>query len=211
MIADPPDGWRAAGFEPDGHALQVGSVRLRLEATRGGRGIVGWSLRGLEITELDGLPTTIAAGEPAVAARQPNGVTAVDHVVAFTPDLDRTVDALRALADDGHAVLLITHDIAAAERAATDVAVMYASRIVEQGPAAEVFTDPWHPYTRGLLAATPSRGLRPLPGHPPNLSALPSGCAFRPRCPSRDTCADDPALVPLPGGRFLACAHHGDR
>jgi peptide/nickel transport system ATP-binding protein len=54
--------------------------------------------------------------------------------------------------------------------------------------AAEVFGDPWHPYTQGLLAATPARGLHPLPGHPPNLSDLPTGCAFRPRCPQRDTC-----------------------
>ena len=96
MIADPPDVWRAAGFEPDGEVLEAGSVRLRLDATREGRGIVGWSLRGLETTELDGLPTTVSERAPASGARQPNGVTAVDHVVAFTPDLDRTVGALRA-------------------------------------------------------------------------------------------------------------------
>ncbi|MEW2352364.1 ABC transporter ATP-binding protein [Spirillospora sp. NPDC029432] len=126
------------------------------------------------------------------------------------PLVDTAVDALRGLADDGRAVLLITHDIAAAERAATDVAVMYASRIVERGPAAEVFGDPWHPYTRGLLDATPARGLRPLPGHPPNLSDLPEGCAFRDRCPRRDACTGDPSLVDVPGGRSLACARPPD-
>jgi len=140
------------------------------------------------------------AGDPQVVlADEPT--TGLDR-----PLVDRTVDALRELADDGRAVLLITHDLAAAERVATDVAVMYASRIVEHGPAEEVFTDPWHPYTRGLLEATPARGFRPLPGHPPDLSALPEGCAFRPRCPRRDTCTDDPAPRRV-AGRMLACAH----
>jgi peptide/nickel transport system ATP-binding protein len=173
---------------------------------------------GLDPSALDRYPHELSGGMAQRAllafalAAEPDVILADEPTSGLDrPLVDRTADALRALADDGRAVLMITHDIAAAERVATDLAVMYASRIVEQGPAGEVFTDPWHPYTEGLLAATPSRGLRPLPGHPPNLSDLPPGCAFRPRCPRRDTCTDDPAMQTLPGGRSLACAHHGGR
>jgi catechol 2,3-dioxygenase-like lactoylglutathione lyase family enzyme len=69
-------------------------VRLRL-AGGGGRGIVGWSLRDLESDELDGLPTTRSQAPAAKGAPQPNGVVSIDHVVAFTPDLDRTTETLR--------------------------------------------------------------------------------------------------------------------
>jgi peptide/nickel transport system ATP-binding protein len=172
---------------------------------------------GLDPAALDRYPHELSGGmvQRAVLAfalaAEPDVVLADEPTSGLDrPLVERTVDALRDLADDGRAVLLITHDLAAAERAATDVAVMYASRIVERGPAAEVFGDPRHPYTQGLLAATPQRGLRPLPGHPPDLSGLPDGCAFRPRCPRRDTCRDDPALVDLPGGRAVACALHPD-
>ncbi|MEU5876254.1 ABC transporter ATP-binding protein [Spirillospora sp. NPDC047279] len=152
----------------------------------------GMAQRAVLTLALAGDPDVILADEPTSGLDRP----LVDH----------TMDALRALADDGRAILLITHDIAAAERAATDLAVMYASRIVEQGPAGDMFADPLHPYTRALLDATPGRGFRPLPGHPPNLSALPSGCAFRARCPERETCTDDPALAPVTPRRSLACA-----
>ncbi|MFF5261729.1 ABC transporter ATP-binding protein [Actinomadura viridis] len=172
---------------------------------------------GLDPGALDRYPHELSGGmiQRAVLAfalaADPDVVLADEPTSGLDrPLVERTVDALRDLAADGRAVLLITHDLAAAERAATDLAVMYASRIIERGPAAEVFDAPWHPYTQGLLAATPARGLRPLPGHPPDLSALPAGCAFRPRCPRRDTCRDDPTLVNLPGGRALACAHHED-
>ncbi|RAY16295.1 ABC transporter ATP-binding protein [Actinomadura craniellae] len=167
---------------------------------------------GLRPADLDRYPHELSGGMAqrvvlALALTADPDVILADEPTSGLdrPLVERTVDMLRELADDGRAVLLITHDLAAAERVATDVAVMYASRIVEQGPAGEVFTDPWHPYTRGLLDATPARGFRPLPGHPPDLSALPAGCAFRPRCPRRDTCSGDPAPVPV-AGRHLACA-----
>ncbi|SEG08603.1 peptide/nickel transport system ATP-binding protein [Thermomonospora echinospora] len=168
---------------------------------------------GLEPAALDRYPHELSGGMAqrvvlALAlAADPDVIIADEPTSGLDrPLVERTVDTLRELAGDGRAVLLITHDIAAAERVATDLAVMYASRIVEQGPASEVFDDPWHPYTRGLLEATPARGFRPLPGHPPSLSALPPGCAFRPRCSQRDTCTGDPALVPVAPGRALSCA-----
>lgn len=70
-------------------------MRLKLAGPGSGRGIVGWSLRDLEATELDGLASAASSRKPADGRRQPNGVVAVDHVVAFTPDLDRTTAALR--------------------------------------------------------------------------------------------------------------------
>jgi hypothetical protein len=76
--------------------IEVGSVRLRLAGRGEKRGIVGWSLRDLGGEELDGLPTTESSRPPAAGSRQPNGVVAVDHVVAFTPDLDRSMRALRS-------------------------------------------------------------------------------------------------------------------
>jgi hypothetical protein len=94
-IADPPEAWAAVGFEPDGDQLEIGSVRLRLAGPDRGRGIVGWSLRDLGARELDGLPTSPSSRPPASGRRQPNGVVAIDHVVVFSPDLDRTSAALR--------------------------------------------------------------------------------------------------------------------
>jgi catechol 2,3-dioxygenase-like lactoylglutathione lyase family enzyme len=97
LVADPPGAWRAAGFEVDGDTCVAGSVRLRLVGPGRGRGIVGWSVRGASSLELDGLPSTASEHPPPAAAPEhPNGVTAIDHVVAFTPDLERTTATLRA-------------------------------------------------------------------------------------------------------------------
>jgi catechol 2,3-dioxygenase-like lactoylglutathione lyase family enzyme len=95
VVADEPDAWASAGFRVEGDTCDVGTVRLRLAGRDAGRRIVGWSLRGLADGELDGLPTKRSAAparEPAEP--HPNHVTILDHVVAFSPDLDRTVAAL---------------------------------------------------------------------------------------------------------------------
>lgn len=98
--------------------------------------------------------------------------------------VERTADELRRTADDGRALLMITHDLAAAERIADRVAVMYAGRVVELADATSYFggTGPRHPYARGLLDALPERAFTPIPGMPPELGDLPEGCAFAPRC-----------------------------
>jgi hypothetical protein len=115
VLADEPERWAALGFAVDGDVVQLGAVRLRLAGENAGRGIVGWSLCGIASTELDGLPTTRATaatdadrapaeasaggGEPARACTEhPNGIVAIDHVVAMTPALERSV---RALSDAG--------------------------------------------------------------------------------------------------------------
>lgn len=95
VVADTQEAWRACGFAIAGDACVVGDVRIRLTGVDGGRGLTGWSLRDVESTELDGLPT-IRSDRPAPGAESehPNGVTALDHVVAITPDLERTVARL---------------------------------------------------------------------------------------------------------------------
>jgi peptide/nickel transport system ATP-binding protein/oligopeptide transport system ATP-binding protein len=126
-----------------------------------------------------------------------------------TTALDVTVQAqimqlLRKLREEGQmAVILITHDLAVVAEEADSVAVMYAGNVVESGPVAEVFADPRHPYTKGLLESVPvhlERGaqLNSIPGSPPELHDIPSGCVYQSRCPMvQDICrAERPALRP---------------
>jgi hypothetical protein len=95
-VADAPDAWSALGFELDGDTCVLGDVRIRLAGPDAGKGLSGWSLREIESTELDGLPTTRSDRQaPAEQPVHPNGVTALDHVVAITPALDRTVAVLK--------------------------------------------------------------------------------------------------------------------
>ncbi|BCL23621.1 ABC transporter ATP-binding protein [Streptomyces tuirus] len=124
--------------------------------------------------------------------------------------VDRTVDELRRHVDapggrgGGRALLMITHDLAAAERIADRVAVMYAGRIVELADATAFFGTPGprHPYSRALLQALPDRAFTPVPGMPPELGDLPAGCAFAARCDrATDTCAAPPPPGPV------ACHH----
>ncbi len=97
LIADHPDRWAALGFTVDEGCCPLGSVRLRFTDMELARGMVGWSLRGASSTELDGLPTTQSARPPAPPApAHANGIVAIDHVVAMSPDLDRSVQALQA-------------------------------------------------------------------------------------------------------------------
>ncbi|MBL1073655.1 ABC transporter ATP-binding protein [Nocardia sp. 2] len=114
----------------------------------------GMAQRAAVAAALAGDPEVIVADEPT---------SGLDHART-----DHTLRLLRRCADEGAAVLLITHDLSALLRTgvADDAAIMYASHVVESGPAAEVLADPWHDYTRDLLAALPERGLTPLP-HPP--------------------------------------------
>jgi len=137
-----------------------------------------------------------------------------------TTALDVIVEAqiLGILADlkanFGTALLLITHNLGIIAEACDRVAVMYAGKIVEEGPARDVFAEPAHPYTRELLRSTISldtKALHSIPGAPPNLIDPPSGCRFHPRCPeAMQVC---PAKVPveqrLEDGRRVQCWLHG--
>jgi peptide/nickel transport system ATP-binding protein len=112
-----------------------------------------------------------------------------------TTALDVTVqaqilDLIRDLQEEfGTAVIMITHDLGVVAELADDVLVMYGGRVIEKGPANDVFRSPQHPYTWGLLGSMPRldrdvrERLNPVKGSPPSLINLPSGCAFHPRCP----------------------------
>jgi hypothetical protein len=96
LLADAPERWSALGFAVLDGAVQLGTVRLRLAGAGAGRGILGWSLRAISSTELDGLPTTRSlAPQPATAPPHANGIVRIDHVVAMSPALDRSVLALQ--------------------------------------------------------------------------------------------------------------------
>ena len=114
-------------------------------------------------------------------------------------------------------LLLITHDLGVIAETADRVAVMYAGRIVEYGPVREVFQQPMHPYTRGLLASLPTgkpgSRLSAIEGTVPMLGALPPGCAFNPRCPDRfDRCTTAPPADYIVGAeRTAKCYLHESR
>jgi hypothetical protein len=97
-LADEPERWEALGFAVRDTTLQLGSVQIVLAGADAGRGIVGWSLRGIDSVELDGLPTVLSDVPTTLTrgAKHANGVTAIDHLVAMSPDLNRSVQRLQA-------------------------------------------------------------------------------------------------------------------
>jgi oligopeptide/dipeptide ABC transporter ATP-binding protein len=133
----------------------------------------------------------IAARPKLLIADEPT--TALD--VTVQKQILELLDRLRREMELG--LLFITHDLGVVAKVADRIAVMYAGRIIEEGPAEIVLSSPKHPYTQGLLAASPTleRGkLMPIPGSVPQLTALPPGCAFAPRCSYRR--ADCESAVP---------------
>lgn len=108
-------------------------------------------------------------------------------------------------------MLLIAHDMGAVAGLCDSVAVMYAGRICERGPVDEIFQNPRHEYTRGLLGAVPrlegQARLRPIPGAPPDPLRRPAGCAFAPRCgrAMRVCLSDPPAEIPVGRDHIAAC------
>ena len=137
-----------------------------------------------------------------------------------TTALDVTIQAqiLELMAEvqrkHGTAIILVTHDLGVVAGTADRVAVMYAGRIVEEGPTSQLFQTPHHPYTQGLLSSVPrldsdtSHDLSSIPGTPPDLADMPSGCAFAPRCPiAQPECTKTrPGLLPSGiAGRSNAC------
>jgi hypothetical protein len=96
-VADRPEAWSALGFAVEGEVCRVGEVRVRLTGPDAGKGLCGWSLREVAGTDLDGLATARSERPPpSDSPPHPNGITAIDHVVAMTPALERSVAALEA-------------------------------------------------------------------------------------------------------------------
>ncbi|MFN0245136.1 MAG: ABC transporter ATP-binding protein [Planctomycetota bacterium] len=152
------------------------------------------------------IATAIAAGPALLLADEPTA--SLDATVR--EDVLDLLDRLRR--ESRMAVLLVTHDLALAARRADRIAVMYAGRIVEIGPATAVIARPRHPYTAALVASSPAftvRGTRlvAIPGRVPSAHAWPTGCRFRERCSvAHAECATfDPTLVRVSGEHAVAC------
>jgi oligopeptide/dipeptide ABC transporter ATP-binding protein len=145
-------------------------------------------------------PDLIIADEPTTAL----DVTIQAQILELMQGLCRRL---------GVALVIITHNLGIVARYADRVNVMYAGRIIEQGRASDIYRAPMHPYTIGLLHSVPrldrprNAPLDPIPGNPPDALALPSGCAFRPRCPyALPHCAESaPPLRSVGTGHASAC------
>src|SRR5262245_52759678 len=145
-------------------------------------------------------PALILADEPTTAL----DVTIQAQILELLKDLSRRF---------GVAMLMITHNLGVVARYADRVNVMYAGKIVERGTAREIYGNPRHPYTLGLLRSVPRLDeprrakLQPIPGQPPDLSRLPSGCSFAPRCSyAIERCRREiPPLEPIHGEHLAAC------
>jgi peptide/nickel transport system ATP-binding protein len=159
----------------------------------------GMRQRAMIAMALSCRPALLIADEPTTAL----DVTIQAQILELMKDLSRRL---------GITLVLITHNLGVVARYADRVAVMYAGRLVEEGPAARVFSAPRHPYTVGLLRSVPRldrpRGgmLETIEGLPPNLANPPTGCRFAPRCRWRqDACAADPALRQVAPDQSSAC------
>jgi oligopeptide transport system ATP-binding protein len=146
-------------------------------------------------------PDVLIADEPTTAL----DVTIQAQILDLLKKLQRELNM---------AVILITHNIGVVAEMADDVAVMYAGRLVERAAVADLFKQPKHPYTRGLLASVPSiytrkDKLEAIAGQPPELTKPFAGCPFTPRCPvSMDKCGtNDPPMFTLAGDRRSNCWH----
>ncbi|MFD1508596.1 ABC transporter ATP-binding protein [Lacimonas salitolerans] len=162
----------------------------------------GMNQRVMIAMALAGEPDLLIADEPTTAL----DATIQAQILDLLGDLQR---------ETGMALALISHDLGVIADMADRVAVMYAGRVIEEAPAADLFDTPGHPYTRGLLAALPDldgprQRLMAIPGSVPAPNALPPGCAFARRCAHVDGICETtpPPLRALPGapGRHVACA-----
>jgi peptide/nickel transport system ATP-binding protein len=147
----------------------------------------------------------LALGPRLVIADEPT--TALD-VITASKIMD---EILRLQKDLRMALIIISHDVSVVAKVADRIAVMYAGKIVEEGPSAKIFSRTIHPYTEGLLSAFPSvvgerRRLVSIPGNPPSLLSPPNACRFHPRCQyAKDICStvDPPEVIPEEGHRGL--------
>ncbi|HZQ81024.1 MAG TPA: ABC transporter ATP-binding protein [Gaiellaceae bacterium] len=145
-------------------------------------------------------PAILICDEPTTAL----DVTVQAQILELIEDVKREFDI---------GVILVTHDLGVVAETANSVMVMYAGRIMEYGPSAQIFTQPQHPYAWGLLDSMPSveerlETLVPIEGSPPSLLAPPSGCPFHPRCPYRfEPCPTErpPLVAPAPEAHLDAC------
>lgn len=185
------------------------------------------ALSSVRLTPVDAFlnkyPHTLSGGQRQRVGLARALVMEPDYIVADEPvsmiDASSRAEILYLMRDlqreYGNSYLYITHDIASAAHFSDQIAVMYLGRIVEFGPPQAVVHDPLHPYTKALIAAVPEPDPRNrlqqrnvVPGEPPSPSAVPTGCAFNPRCPTviSGTCEiQTPELMEVKPGHFVSC------
>ena len=144
-------------------------------------------------------PRLLIADEPTTAL----DVTVQSQIMRLLAEVRTEFDT---------AIILVTHDVGVVAGSCDEMIVLYGGRIMESGPVDEMFATPRHPYTRSLLEAVPrldrdDERLTAIPGDPPDMNRLPSGCPFAPRCPRAvERCRrETPALEPDPSERMIAC------
>jgi len=143
-------------------------------------------------------PSLLIADEPT---------TALDVTIQA-----QILDLMIKLQDQFHmSIIMITHDLGVVSRMCDDVAVMYMGKIVESAPVEAIFKEPAHPYTVGLMNSIPRLGSRrskliPIEGTVPDITEIPEGCSFRPRCPrAMSVCSEEPPLVEVAQGHEVRC------
>jgi oligopeptide/dipeptide ABC transporter ATP-binding protein len=190
----------------------------RAERKRLGAGLL--EQVGLSPADADKYPHEFSGGQrqrvgiARAIACTPRFIVADEPVSALDPPVQAQIINLMVDLQEkmGLAYLFIAHDLRVVEHISDRVAVMYLGRIVEEAPSADLYREPLHPYTRALLASTPStRPGNPTPpalfGEAPSPTHPPSGCSFHPRCPVAEAvCSSaDPHLLPTENGRRVAC------
>jgi peptide/nickel transport system ATP-binding protein len=199
-VSEPARRARQFPFELSGGLRQRAMIAMALGTATGAAPLR--HVPGAAVVDRRGVPHLIVADEPT---------TALD--VSVQAQIVLLFDRLRQ--EHGCSIFFVTHDLGVAASIADRIAVMYAGRLCEIGPAASVLARPTHPYTRALLAARlsiDSSGVRSIPGQPPTALHLPHGCAFAPRCPNaaEDCLTAPPELQPRPandGHGEAACLH----
>jgi oligopeptide/dipeptide ABC transporter ATP-binding protein len=159
----------------------------------------GMSQRIMIAMALSCRPSLLIADEPTTAL----DVTVQAQILHLMRNLKKEIDT---------SIMLITHDLGVIAKMCENVAVMYAGRIVEYGSLRHIFKDPGHPYTQGLLSSTLKLGekkdrLEIIEGTVPDLSKLPSGCLFNPRCAQAEAiCSSEvPGTIEIEKGHVMAC------
>jgi peptide/nickel transport system ATP-binding protein len=198
-------------------------------AARRARAVELLNLVGINADRLGSYPHQLSGGMrqrvmiAMALALEPRVVVMDEPTTALDVVMQRQI--LRQLVElrerIGFSVLFITHDLSLLVEFSDRIAIMYGGRIVESAPAAELYRSSLHPYSDGLLHSFPAlrgprRELTGIPGSPPDLRAMPTGCAFHPRCPKAfDPCASRSPLLLAPDGegssdRTVACWLHSD-
>jgi peptide/nickel transport system ATP-binding protein len=188
-------------------------------SSRADRGRELLSLVGIPVDRLSFYPHQLSGGMrqrvmiAMALALEPEIVIMDEPTTALDVVVQRQIlgQMMRLRETLGFSIIFITHDISLLVEFSDRIAIMYGGRVVEEAPAAEIYRAARHPYSQGLLSSFPAlrgprRELRGIPGSPPDLRSMPSGCPFHPRCPAAmDVCGERMPVLSSVAGRQVAC------